>query len=65
LLKKTIQCQLNILTSSKHEFTPANLLCLDHALLTPRGVTDAQLFRDSKPIRLLETPRSLAEYGIS
>ena len=40
---------------------PAILLCLDHALLTRWGVNNAQLFQDSEPISLLETPRSLIE----
>ena len=55
----------NISTSlkvAKREFTPAILFCLDHALFTPLGVNNAQLLRDSEPIRLLETPRSLSEY---
>ena len=47
---------------AKRKFTPAILLCLDHALFTPLGVNNAQLLRDSEPIRLLETPRSLSEY---
>ena len=47
---------------AKREFAPAILFCLDHALFTPQGVNNAQLLRDSEPIRLLETPRSLSEY---
>ena len=47
---------------AKFEFTPAILFCLDHASFTPQGVDNAQLLRDSEPIRLLETPRSLSEY---
>ena len=30
------------------DFMPAILLCLGHTLLTPWGVNNAQLFRDSK-----------------
>ena len=30
--------------------------------LTPLGVIDVQLLRDSEPIRLLETPKTLSEY---
>ena len=37
------------------------LFCLDHTLFTPFGVNNAQLLRDSEPIRLLETPRPLCE----
>ena len=40
---------------------PAILLSLDHALLAPWGVNNAQLLRDSEPMSLLETPRSLIE----
>ena len=47
---------------AKREVTPAILFCLDHALFTPKGVNNAQLLRDSKPIRLLETPRSVSEH---
>ena len=41
----------NISTSlmvAKREFTPAILFCLDHALLTPQGVNNAQLLQDMK-----------------
>ena len=43
------------------EFSPAILFCFYHVLLTGQGMNNAQLFRDSEPIRLLETPRSLSE----
>ena len=49
---------------AKREFTPAILFCLDPALFTPQGVNNAQLLRDSEPIRLLETPRSLVHISI-
>ena len=47
---------------SKREFTLAILFCLNYALLTTYEVNNVQLFRDSKPIRLFETTRSLSEY---
>ena len=50
-------CILNTFGSgrlAKCEFTPAILFGLNHALLTPSGVNNAQLLRDSEPIRLLE-----------
>ena len=47
---------------AKREFKLPILFCLDHALFTWYEVNNAQLLRDSEPIRLLETPRSLNEY---
>ena len=44
----------NLTDISKHQFTPTILFCL--------GVNNAQLLRDSKLIRFLETTRSLNEY---
>ena len=38
-----------------------HLFGFDQAFI-PHGVTNAQLFRDCEPIRLLETPGSLSEY---
>ena len=49
---------------SKRGSTPAIFFfCMDQPFI-PHGVTNAQLFRDCEPIRLLETPGSLSEYSI-
>ena len=37
-------------------------MCFDHTSFTPLGVNDVQLLRDSEPIRLLETPKTLRGY---
>ena len=58
-------CILNISDSemlAKCDFTLPILFCLDHTLLIPGGVNNAQLLRHTEPIRSLETPRSLSEY---
>lgn len=36
--------------------------CLDHALFTRKGVNNVKIARDSEPIRLLESPRSLSTF---
>ena len=38
-----------------------DILKQEFILATPQGVNNAQLLRESKPIRLLETPKSLSE----
>ena len=54
--------KVNLIDMLNCKLTLAILPYLDHALFTPPGVNNAQLLGDSKPMKLLETPRSLSEY---
>ena len=54
--------KVDLIDISKHKFIQVILFYLDHTLCTPLGVNNAQLLWDSKPIRLLETPRSVMLY---
>ena len=53
--RKSFKADLNDI--SKVEFTQYISFCLDQ-----EQVNNAQLLRDSEPIRFLETPRSPSEY---